>query len=539
MREADDYRSGTGRFGALTASEPLLVEDTGVRDQSASARFQFDLSPTWTLEGRLRSYQAENAGFGFVDPVRLGSTDPTKVRIRIPDQRYDRWSLRLDGAPRRALADALELVAAWQRNDRLLTNLVDLNLGPTIPGAPPSTLSVSSRNTTDLGAQTVRLELSKQLGAKSLWSYGLEWLRETARGTDRSTAVTRLRFPFPPFERVIVQERDLPNLPTAIANHAAIFFQEEHRWGERWKTTAGLRYQRAQMGARPTRGWEVEGLDFEDQELVGTLSVVRQIGTRWQAFASYGTGFRAPNMVELLFQGPTPEGAGFQVRNPNLGSERSTSWDLGLRYRSAPLSLEAVAFRSELRDGIVQAFLSPQEIANLPTGVQQEIQQSGARLVVEQRNLDRLRVEGVELATEFRSSRGFLGGLSFTYLDDQRLSVSAEPLEGLYRERWTWHLSYQPTSASWWLEYRGRYQRGNALPIDPSIPQPVVGFRVPNFDVHSLGFGVRFETRSRLSHQITLRLENLANALYAEAANTAFFRPEPGREWLVAYQLRF
>ncbi len=538
-RDAGDYHSGKGSFGALRATERLLVEDTGIVDQSLAARLTFDWNPSWSLLGRFRSYWAENAGFGFVEPDRLNSTDPTRLRIRIPKQRYNRLSLGLEGAPRTRLAESFELSLAFQENDRILTNEVDLNLGPTVPGAQPSTLRVESRNTTDLNTHSLRFQLGKQVGKRSLWTYGFEWLQESAQGTDFSTSTTRLRFPFPPFERVTVQSRDLPNLPNAVSRSAGLFLQEEHNWNERWKSTAAIRYQQARTVADPTRGWNVENLDFNDDQLVGTLSVVTQLSTRVQGFASYGLGFRAPNMVELLFEGPTPEGAGFQVRNPELTSETSTSWDLGVRYRNSRVSLEAVTFRSDLRDGIVQVFLSSEEIAALPANIREAIRQSRAQLVVAQRNLDRLRIQGVEIALELRNLAGLAAGLNLSYLDDQRPGVSAEPVEGLYRARWTWHLTYQPTGSNWWAEYRGRFQKGNPLPTDPSIPLPPVGARVPDFDLHSLAFGLSLGKASRDRHQISLRIENLSDRLYSEAANSSFFRPEPGREWIVAYQMRF
>ena len=93
-----------------------------------------------------------------------------------------------------------------------------------------------------------------------------------------------------------------------------------------------------------------------------------------------GTAFRAPNIIERLFNGATPEGNGFQILNPGLSSERSRNFDLGMKYRRADAFMELVAFRNTVSSGIVQDFLSPGDIAALPTDVQAAIKDAVDRL---------------------------------------------------------------------------------------------------------------------------------------------------------------
>ncbi len=95
--------------------------------------------------------------------------------------------------------------------------------------------------------------------------------------------------------------------------------------------------------------------------------------------ASWGTAFRAPNIIERLFNGPTPEGAGYQILNADLTSETSENFDFGLKYRRQDAYFEAVWFRNDLTDGIVQHFLTDAEIAALPADVREAIASSGIR----------------------------------------------------------------------------------------------------------------------------------------------------------------
>jgi len=57
-----------------------------------------------------------------------------------------------------------------------------------------------------------------------------------------------------------------------------------------------------------------------------------------------------------------------------------------------------VAFRNDISGGIIQAFLSPAEIAQLDPATQAAIKKSGAQFTVQDRNTERLRYQGVELA---------------------------------------------------------------------------------------------------------------------------------------------
>ncbi len=68
--------------------------------------------------------------------------------------------------------------------------------------------------------------------------------------------------------------------------------------------------------------------------------------------ASAGRAFRSPNLIERFFDGPTPEGSGYQVANPDLKAETSFNVDLGVRYRNGPVSLDAFGFRNKIYDGI-------------------------------------------------------------------------------------------------------------------------------------------------------------------------------------------
>jgi outer membrane receptor protein involved in Fe transport len=518
----------------------VRVNDTGVDDDSLFAVLAWDLDDRNTLTLRHRSYRAGETGFGYVDPALIDDSEDFRIRITYPYQDFDRTALAWDaGALDGLLADTLQVSVYRQVNDRGLDNDIDINIGPVFPGAPDSSVEALSHNVTQLETYGMRLEAMLGLPGNQLLTYGVEGFRDDSRNTDASTTTTTIRFPFPPFEVVDVSSDTRPNAPNALNTSWGAFVQDEVPILERLRATLGVRYQKVETRARPTPQWDVTGLDFSDDNVVGALNLLFQATGNLNLTASWGTSFRAPNIIERLFNGPTPEGAGFQVLNPDLTSETSENFDLGLKYRRADAYFEAVWFRNDLSDGIVQHFLTAEEIAALPAELRAEIEASGFDVVVQQRNVDRLRYEGIESALGYRAPFGLSVGVNWTHLRDQRIGTSATPVENQYSDKIAAFLRFEGHSGRWWSEYRVRHNGSDKVVLQPGEPVPAIGAMLPAFTVHSLGAGVVLFERGRQSHSLTLAVENLTDELYAEFSNATFFRPEPGRSFDASYRVRF
>jgi outer membrane receptor protein involved in Fe transport len=539
-RSADDYESAAGRFGDVDLDEGAVVHDTGSDDDSVFAVAAFDLDDSNVLTLRHRSYRADETGFGFVDPALLGEDESFRIRITYPFQDFDRTTLAWSaGALDSPVADSLDVQAYYQVNDRELVNDIDIDIGPIFPGAPNSSVASDTLNRSELETFGLRAEAIAALPANQLLTYGVEGYRDESTNSDRSLTTTTIRFPFPPFEVVDTSEDTRANAPNARNTSWGVFGQDEIPLGRRFKATVGARYQKVETNAQPTPEWDVTGLDFSDDKIVGTANLLFQATENLNAFVSWGSAFRAPNIIERLFNGPTPEGAGFQILNADLSSETSNNYDVGFKYRRHQAFFEAVWFRNDLTDGIIQDFLSPAEIAALPADVQEAIDRSGAQFVVQQRNLDELRYEGLELALGYRAPFGLTVGANYTHLQDERIGTSAAPVDNQYADKIAGFLRYEPASRRWWAEYRVRHNAGDDVVLDEGEPAPAIGARLPAFTVHSLGGGVLLVERGRQSHSLTLQIDNLTDELYAEFSNATFFRPEPGRNVSASYRVRF
>ncbi len=159
--------------------------------------------------------------------------------------------------------------------------------------------------------------------------------------------------------------------------------------------------------------------------------------------------------------------------------------------------------------------------------------------MVQQRNLDKLRYEGVEVALGYRAPFGLLVGANYTHLRDQRIGTSAAPVENQYADKIAGYLRYEPDSRRWWAEYRVRHNGADRVVLDEGEPAPPIGDRLPAFTIHTFGAGVQLFERGRQSHSLTVQVANLTDELYAEFSNATFFRPEPGRNFTASYRLRF
>ena len=541
-READDYEAPSGSFGDITLDHDTRVLDTGLDDTNAWASLGWEVNDRNMLRLRMNRYEAGQTGFGYIPGDQYGITEDVKIRILYPEQQFDRYTLSYSGnSDRNPAADSTNVQVYYQRNKRSLNNDIDINIGPIAPGFPDSFVLAKTFNRTLLSTTGFRADAVKLfLRGTHTITYGVEAYRDRSFNTDSSRTETHIRFAGPPFEVVQVGTSNRANAPNATNTSSGVFVQDEMTVIPRLRVTAGLRYHQVATRATGTPAWNIEGLDFNDANTVGAVTATYQLSNELNALVSYGTAFRAPNIIERLFNGATPEGNGFQILNPALTSETSANWDLGLKYRRADAFMELVGFRNTVKSGIVQDFLSPAEIAALPADLQLAIRTSGARFVVQQVNADRLRYEGLELALGYHMQRGVTVGGNYTHINATRLGATTIlPPDDVYKNKAFVYARFQRPASRWWAEYNIRHNGKASANVDPDEPVPPVGDTLPAFTVQNLGAGARLFETAGLTHDVTLWVDNLTNRLYAEFSNASFFRPEPGRTVRVSYRIGF
>jgi len=538
-RSGENYDSASGSFGNISLAEEASVIDTELDSTSINGAISRSLSDSQELSFRFNRYRAEDTGFGFVEPTLIGESEDFRIRIFYPFQDFDRYSLAYNGTGlETGFADTVRVQGYYQNNERELVNDIDINIGPIFPGAPDSSVDADTLNFTDLETLGLRAEANKGLADRHLLTYGVEFYEDDSFNTDFSQTTTTLRFPFPPFELPSISTDSVANAPNASNTSYGAFAQAEFEVGDRWKLSAGARYQSVETRAEATPGWNIDGLDFDEDATVGAVSALYRATDYLHITGSYGTAFRAPNIVERLFNGLTPEGIGFQILNPNLMSEESENVDIGFKYRRQNVLFEVTAFQNDIDDGVIQYFLSPGEVATLPAATQAEIAATGVNFVVQQRNIDRLRYEGVEVALGYQWN-DFAFHANYTHLDGKRVDSTNPPSGDTFSDKYNLSVRYQPKAGRYWAEYRLRHNGDEPANVDPNEPLPAIGAILPSFTLHSLSVGANLFEGDRFKHDLWVVGRNLSDELYAEFSNATFFRPEPGRNFVASYRLTF
>jgi hemoglobin/transferrin/lactoferrin receptor protein len=531
VRDADDYEAPGDTFGEVTLENDTPVLDTAVQDESYGIYLGRRINDQSSIFLRYNAYSADATGFGLIEPALLGEPND-RVRIFYPFQDFERFVAGYRGVGlESALADIVEVKLYSSNNQRELAFDID----SMAPEPPFFTVvaNIDTLNFTDIDSTGLRAELIKAVGEKQVLTYGVEWAADDSFNTDVSHTLVQLTapFPIPGFPVTFADVTDtVPNTPNGENTSYGAFVQDEVTASDKLRLSFGVRYNDVETKATATPGQDVSGLDFSDDDIVGAVTALYSVNPNLNLLVTYGTAFRAPNIIERLFNGPTPEGFGFQITNPNLESEESENYDVGFKYLRANGYAEVVVFRNKIDNGVVQHTLTPQEFAALPQDLQDEITATGFEdVTIQQRNADRLTFEGIEAIFGYRFDNGVEVGANYTHLEGKRAGSATDPTGDSANDKYNGHLRWTQDKGRWWLSYNVRSQPSQDAPVASDT-----GLSLPAFTVHRLAGGLNIGR-----HRVTVAVDNLTDELYAEFSNASFFRPQPGRMVIVSYGIDF
>lgn len=532
-RNAGNYFAPSGSFGDITLDGSAEVYDTGVEDQNYSLLIDYSFNPNHSVYAKGAYYTARDAGFGYVSNDALGTPDAASIVIQYPDQNVTKLSGGYRGENLSwAVADRLDVSAFYMGNERDLAQQIgNISIRDDSTDAVIGALDINSQNYTDISTFGTRAEAAKLLGGRHLLTYGVDYYHDNSENTDLTTTevtIFDLPFPIPP------DVDDTPNVPNATYDRFGVFAQGDLKLHQKFSLVLGARWQHTESRTRETENLDdplVVGITNSKSTFVASANALWEIAPSLNLVGTVGRGFRAPNIIELYFNGPTPEGRGYLVPNTNLGSETSINVDLGLKYSRENVSFEAFVFRNEITDAI--------QIKSVPDSVIDGLE------VYQNVNVGKLLFRGFEVGGRYAFIPGLELGASFSFLDAEDGLDENSPLADSYRTRLNGDLTYRRPSGRWWATYDFRWQGESTICEDSNeackrqIMDPAVGFTLPSFNVHSVRGGFRIAQIGRTSHYVTASLENFTDALYAEFSNAAFFRPQPRRTILIGWSTTF
>jgi outer membrane receptor for ferrienterochelin and colicins len=181
------------------------------------------------------------------------------------------------------------------------------------------------------------------------------------------------------------------------------------------------------------------GARYDRHDVFGTAfspkaAVSWRAAETWRLRASYGRGFRAPDLGQLYYRFLNPTNFYQVIGNPALDPEHAASWQLGgeWRARDGRLRLGANLFRNDVRDLIESVSLgfvtSPAQLAALAArvGLEPSFRPALNRLLFFHQNVADARTQGLEVDGEARLPAGWTLAGAYTRLEarDQATEVA-------------------------------------------------------------------------------------------------------------------
>lgn len=189
---------------------------------------------------------------------------------------------------------------------------------------------------------------------------------------------------------VLGEQFPLRDFPVTVSHEAGVFLQDEiDTRSRRWTVIPSVRFDRTQIRVRDDESWRRANPDADLAEL-SVSEVSPRLGVLWrpsaafQLWGQYASGFRAPPAEDLNIGLDIALFNTRAIPNPDLKSESSTGWELGLRAQSGGAWISVAAFWTDYEDFIVSL---------APLGPDPET----GTLLFQSRNLDRARIKGIEL----------------------------------------------------------------------------------------------------------------------------------------------
>lgn len=512
VRSVDAYTAPAGSFGEITLADETRVLGSGVEDRNFDARVALDVGPGTEIFTKFERYTADDAGFGSVAPEDY-APGGARVDITYPAQDFSKVTFGLRATDLDAgIADRFELTAYGQDNERDLVFDFFTGFGPMAP--PGAGVSITTENYTDIRTYGFRAEARKLLG-DVLLTYGVDGFQDRAEGTDLSTTTVT---GFGPPQRTVDTS---PNIPTAEFLSIGYFAQAEFDVGERLSLVTGARYQDVSAETFATRGFEGEPTELNTGTAVASINALYELTDNLQLVTTVGRGFRAPNLVEAFFEGPVAEAGAYQLAAPDLEAETSLNVDLGARVELGRLFLEGFWFRNRIDNGI-RAEATGEEIAGL----------DAFRNV----NVDELVYTGFELNGSYLLTDDVRIGAGYSKLDTENELDPDSPVGEAFNSKFVTNVRYTDPQRRFWAQWD---LRSSGEQRDVGLGSNPLGETIPGFTIQNLRAGVRLFELGGVENELDVALTNVTDELYAEVANAAFFRPEPGRNLTLTWKVAF
>jgi hemoglobin/transferrin/lactoferrin receptor protein len=190
----------------------------------------------------------------------------------------------------------------------------------------------------------------------------------------------------------------LRDFPISTTTEIGAYFEDTLSFGD-WTVIAALRADRFELSPSQDPMYLedypfAEIVSLTESDLSPKLGVIYKVTPATDIYLQYSHGFRAPPYADANISLDVPLFNFRAIPNPDLKSESSDGFDLGLRWQGDNSSLRLSIFHTRYEDFI-------------ESKVRLGIDPDSGRLLFQSQNLDETRIEGIEAGWSVR--RGAFG----------------------------------------------------------------------------------------------------------------------------------
>ena len=314
--------------------------------------------------------------------------------------------------------------------------------------------------------------------------------------------------------------------PDSKRKTVSLYAQDSLTFGNGIILTPALRYEKDRLTTETDQAYLNANPDdtatrFNDSALTPSLRLSVPMGEQFTGFATYSQGFRTPpfDSATMAFANTT---YGYAViPNANLKSERSNSFELGMKFKNERARAQVTAFYNRYRN-----FIDRTEVGTASIGGRPIIQ-------YQYQNLDHVKTYGAEASAAYKFLPGWQVSGSIAWMrgkqQDGTPLDSAYPLNGV--------LGVDYAQEKWGGDTKLRWSKKHSRVSSDSI------FQAPGYGVWDVGAWYK----PSKNVEIGANIYNIGNKKYWQHADVAGMSrssvmdlyTETGRNFAATVQLKF
>lgn len=306
----------------------------------------------------------------------------------------------------------------------------------------------------------------------------------------------------------------------------SVYAQDSLTFGNGIVLTPALRYEKDKLNTETDQAYlnanpSGTATRFSDSAFTPSLRLSVPMGEQFTGFATYSQGFRTPpfDSATMAFANTT---YGYAViPNANLKSERSNSFELGMKFKNERARAQVTAFYNRYRN-----FINRTEIGTSTVGRRPIIQ-------YQYQNLDHVKTYGAEASAAYKFLPGWQVSGSIAWMRGEQ--QDGKPLDSAYPLNGVLGLDY--TQEKWGVGTKLRWSKKHSRVSSDTV------FQAPGYGVWDVG--AWYKPFKNL--EIGANIYNVGNKKYWQHADVAGMSrtgvmdlyTETGRNFAATVQLKF